>query len=202
MKIVHVETLISTGAFPQSPEWKRRRRMIHAAVKAVDWPPCSGKFTIYPESGKKRGEGNGVRPIKDRCLQQLLSSGWRPEQAVDLGELTQLGDVDAILNTKYGRIAFEWETGNISSSHRALNKMALGLMRGVLVGAALVVPSRKLYRFLTDRIGNFDELLPYLDLWKSIPCANGVLEIIVIEQDAESTSVPRIPKGTDGRANG
>lgn len=175
---------------------------MHAAVKAVDWPAGSGIFTIFPESGTKRGEGNGVRPIKDRCLQHLIANGWRPEQAVDLGELTRLGDVDAILNTKRGRIAFEWETGNISSSHRALNKMALGLMRGVLVGAALVVPSRKLYRFLTDRIGNFDELLPYLDLWKAIPCANGVLEIIVIEQDAESTSVPRIPKGTDGRANG
>jgi hypothetical protein len=171
-------------------------------VKAVDWPPGTGKFTIYPQRGKKRGEGNGVRPIKEQCLRHLLSNGWRTEQAVDAGEFTRLGDVDAILITKSGRIAFEWETGNISSSHRALNKMAIGLMRGVLVAAILVVPSRKLYRFLTDRVGNFDELVPYLDLWKSIPCTNGVLEIVVIEQDAESTNVRRIPKGTDGRATG
>jgi hypothetical protein len=70
----------------------------------------------------------------------------------------------------------------------------------LLVGAALVVPSRNLYRWLTDRIGNYPEIEPYLDLWKSIPCTNGVFEIIVIEQDAESTGVPKIPKGTDGRA--
>lgn len=73
-------------------------------------------------------------------------------------------------------------------------------MRGALVGATLVVPSRQLYRWLTDRIGNFQELRPYLDLWKAIPCENGVFEIVEIEQDVESLDVPRIPKGTDGRA--
>ena len=94
----------------------------------------------------------------------------------------------------------EWETGNISSSHRALNKMAIGLMKHQLVGATLVIPSRKLYKWLTDRIGNFQELVPYLNLWKGIPCDNGILEIVVIEHDAESFDVPRIPKGTDGRS--
>jgi hypothetical protein len=80
--------------------------------------------------------------------------------------------------------------------------MALGLLKGVLVCGVLVVPSRKLYPYLTDRIGNFAELAPYLDLWKSIPCKSGVLEIVVIEHDATSHSVPRIPKGTSGRALG
>lgn len=78
--------------------------------------------------------------------------------------------------------------------------MALCLLRKQLVAATLVVPSRRLYRFLTDRIGNYSELEPYVDLWRSIPCTSGVLEIVVIEHDAESTSVPRIPKGTDGRS--
>jgi hypothetical protein len=94
----------------------------------------------------------------------------------------------------------EWETGNISSSHRALNKMALGLLKEVITAGVLVVPSRLLYPYLTDRIGNFAELVPYLDLWKSIPCKTGVLEIVVIEHDATSIQVPRIPKGTSGRA--
>jgi hypothetical protein len=40
----------------------------------------------------------------------------------------------------------------------------------------------------------------YLDLWKSVPAKNGVLQITVIEHDAESFNVPRIPKGTDGRS--
>jgi hypothetical protein len=55
---------------------------------------------------------------------------------------------------------------------------------------------------LTDRIGNWEELAPYADLWKSIPCKNGVLEIVVVQHDAASTKVPRIPKATDGRASG
>ena len=78
--------------------------------------------------------------------------------------------------------------------------MALGLLKGLLAGGILIVPSRKLYNYLTDRVGNISELEPYLDLWCSIPSKEGVLEVIVVEHDAESTNVPRIPKGTDGRA--
>jgi len=200
MKITHVETLISTGEFPSSKRWKTVRTKLHRAIKAVDWPPGSKKFTIYPESGKKRGEGNGVKPIKNECISQLLAQGWSAETQFEDANFSMLGGLDATLYTRDGLIAMEWETGNISSSHRALNKMALCMLRHQLAAATLVVPSRRLYRFLTDRIGNYSELEPYLDLWRSIPCSNGVLEIVVIEQDAESTSVPRIPKGTDGRS--
>lgn len=198
MKIVHVERLISEGSFPRSREWKRIRSGLHDAVRAVDWPLGSGKFTIHPQSGKRRGEGNGVKPIKTECLVRLC--GWQSEVALDVLGSVNPGELDAVFNAKAGLVAMEWETGNISSSHRALNKLAIELMRGELVAATLVVPSRKLYKWLTDRIGNFQELHPYLDLWKSIPCENGVFEIVVIEQDAESLDVPRIPKGTDGRA--
>ncbi len=103
---------------------------------------------------------------------------------------------------RMGAIVAEWETGNISSSHRSMNKMLMLLSQGVIAAGVLVVPSRELYSYLTDRIGNFNELQPYLTLWKSFPCQKGVLEIIVIEQDACSTDVPKIPKGTDGRAKG
>jgi hypothetical protein len=53
---------------------------------------------------------------------------------------------------------------------------------------------------LTDRIGNFDEIEPYIELWKSLNLNSGVLIIIVIEHDEESIEVKKIPKGTDGRA--
>lgn len=200
MKITHVETLIATGDFAVSKRWKTVRSKLHRAIKAVDWSPGSKKFTIYPQSGKKRGEGNGVKPIKNECISQLLAQGWSTETQFEDENLSTLGGLDATLLTRDGLVAMEWETGNISSSHRALNKMALCLLRNQLVAATLVVPSRRLYRFLTDRIGNYSELEPYVDLWRSIPCTNGVLEIVVIEHDAESTSVPRIPKGTDGRS--
>ena len=130
----------------------------------------------------------------------LKEQGWKLEEPLDIATVKRPGRLDAVLETGYGPVALEWETGNISSSHRALNKMALGLLKGVLACGILVVPSRRLYGYLTDRIGNIDELEPYLDLWRSIPCKRGVLDIIVIEHDAISTAVPRIPKGTDGRA--
>lgn len=200
MKIVGVEVLQSCGKYAASKEWRTTRLMLHDAVKRVSWPPGSKYFTIYPESGKKRGEGNGVKPIKNELMHELQENGWKLEEPLDMAILKRPGKLDAVLYTAYGPVALEWETGNISSSHRALNKMALGLLKGVLACGILIVPSRSLYKYLTDRVGNIAELEPYVELWRSIPCKEGVLEVVVVEHDAESTSVPRIPKGTDGRA--
>lgn len=206
MKILRTETLISCGAFATSLEWQGIREKLHKAIREVEWPSGSGQFTIYPESGKKRGEGNGVKPIKDGLISELRRQGWSTEDRlalkVDEAIVHRPGGLDAVFMASTGPVALEWETGNISSSHRALNKMSLGLLKGVLAAGILVVPSRELYKFLTDRIGNISELEPYLDLWRALPCANGVLEIVVIEHDATSKAVPRIPKGTDGRAAG
>jgi len=88
------------------------------------------------------------------------------------------GKLDAVLYTDHGPVALEWETGNISSSHRALNKMVVGLLNGLLICGVLVVPSRALYRFLTDRVGNMDELEPYFDMWRSVRCGAGILEVV------------------------
>jgi hypothetical protein len=202
MKIVREETLLSCGKYAASKEWKKTRDSLYKAIRGVDWPRGSGKFTIYPEAGKERGQGNGVKPIKLGLIEELERQGWKAEQPLDIAILKRPGKLDAVLYTKYGPVALEWETGNISSSHRALNKMALGLLKGILACGILVVPSRNLYRYLTDRVGNMEELAPYLDLWRSIPCKQGVLEIVAIEHDATSTKVPRIPKGTSGRALG
>lgn len=201
MKIVREVTLLSSGAFAESAEWKATRKSLYQAIREVDWPRGSGTFTIHPESGKKRGMGNGVTPIKNGLMTELVRQGWKTEQKLVLPEGRQPGKVDAILTTASGRVALEWETGNISSSHRALNKMVLGMQFSALKAGILVVPSRALYKFLTDRIGNMDELEPYVPFWKAFPLAEGVLEIVCIEHDAESVNVPRIPKGKDGRAS-
>lgn len=200
MRIIRVEVLQSIGDFARSGQWTSIRTELHDAVTRLDWPPGSGSFTIYPESGKKRGQGNGVKPIKAGLMHELEEKGWKVEEPLNIATVNRPGKLDAVRTTPLGPVALEWETGNISSSHRALNKMALGLMKGVLAGGVLVVPSRKLYKYLTDRVGNISELEPYFDLWRAIPCQGAVLEVVVVEQDAESRDVPRIPKGTDGRA--
>ena len=80
--------------------------------------------------------------------------------------------------------------------------MCVGLLNGGLVAGVLVLPTRTMYPYLTDRIGNYEELQPYFPLWRSIPISQGFLMIMAIEHDYVSTDVRRIPKGTDGRALG
>lgn len=61
-------------------------------------------------------------------------------------------------------------------------------------------PLVKLYPYLTDRIGNYEELLPYFPVWKHIPVQRGLMLVIAIEHDATDSQAPLIRKGTDGRA--
>ena len=178
------------------------RRQIHRAVRSCEWPVGSGSFTIYPQSGKKRGEGNGVKPIRDRFVEDLQTQGWTIEGKAQNAMGEGLGGFDAVLPGPAGPVVVEWETGNISSSHRSMNKLTMLVSSGIIAAGTLVVPSRALYVYLTDRIGNINELKPYFDLWRSVPCRQGVLEIVVAEHDAISEQVPRIPKATDGRARG
>jgi len=203
MKIVEHHDILAVGPFATSADWSKACDDVDEAVRVTDWPHGSGSFTIFPESGKKRGEGNGVVPIKKPCLQALESRGWRTESLprIEQGVLAT-GDLDALYEASSGYIGFEWETGNISSSHRAVNKLLLTLQLGGIRGGILVVPSDELKQYLTDRIGNIGELRPYFPLWRSVVVCEGALRIVVVEHDATSWDVPRIPKGTDGRAQG
>ena len=194
------ERLIDTGGFSQSEQWQQIEGHIKAAIMSIQWPPGSGSFTLYDQPGKKPGEGNGVKPIKEACMQTLKGLGWHLETRVDIATVKRPGPMDATYPVGDRLFCVEWETGNISSSHRALNKMALGILKGVLIGGALIVPTREMYRYLTDRVGNLLELEPYFPLWKSLNVGEGLLAVLAVEHDAVSKDVRRIVKGTDGRA--
>jgi hypothetical protein len=209
VKVVRFEAIISNGPFPESETFHRVERELREAVDHVRWPRGAGQFTIFPQSGKKRLEGNGVKPIKLGFQDLLKSRGWLLEQRQrrrDSDKRTALmpGAFDAWVDLQSeGFLPFvaEWETGNISSSHRALNKMAIAMLEKRLVGGVLVLPTRNLARFLTDRVGNYEEIEPYVPLWQSLK-ARGYLGLIAVEHDGESLDVERIPKGSDGRAIG
>jgi hypothetical protein len=102
------------------------------------------------------------------------------------------------------RCAVEWETGNISSSHRSMNKLCLVMMAELIDIGVLIVPSRALYPHLTDRIGNWMELSPYLPLWHQLgsQLKRGLLAITVVEHDelTDDKTIPYIPQGSDGRS--
>ncbi|AFZ31169.1 restriction endonuclease BamHI [Gloeocapsa sp. PCC 7428] len=195
MKIVQEISLISVGGFEESGDWSIVRAEIREAISLIVHPPGASNFTINPTK-----HGNGVKPIKEAGMIALKDRfGWRLETSINYATRSP-GKVDATKVLDSYLFALEWETGNISSSHRAINKMVLGLLRGVFLGAVLVLPSRKLYPYLTDRIGNYEELEPYFDVWRAVRLQEGFLAIFVIEHDQVDSNVPTITKGTDGRA--
>jgi hypothetical protein len=202
MKIVQEISLISVGSFEESNDWSIIRTEIRGAISLIVHPSDSLSFTINPTK-----HGNGVTPIKEACMIALKDRfGWRLETPIRFTgvfttkEKVFTSKVDAARATDDLPFALEWETGNISSSHRAINKMVLGFLTQTLVGGILILPSRKLYHYLTDRIGNYDELFPYFDVWRAVPFEKGFIAIFVIEHDQIDSNVPTITKGTDGRA--
>ena len=201
MKIVHTQDIVRRGALAGSADIKAIFEEVESAIKTISWPSGADGFYLDPSSkGKGRGEGNGVKPIKEACITYLKDHGWEDELRLRPRGVAGTGPLDAVKSTPFGLFAIEWETGNISSSHRALNKICLGVLDKELAGGILVLPSTNLYPFLTDRIGNYRELVPYLPLWERIPYIEGVISLIVVEQDGLKEGTPRIPKGTDGRA--
>lgn len=196
MKIIRTEVLVNSGHFFNTDQFQAVFNEIRDAISKVVWPLGSQYFSIKPVK-----KGNGVKPIKNGCMIHLESLGWRLEERLLISSGMRPGPLDAVKTLPDGRLlALEWETGNISSSHRALNKMTLGILQGALAGGILILPSRKMYNFLTDRIGNFQEIEPYFPQLKRPDISNGFLAVIEIEHDLEDQNSPLIPKGTDGWA--
>lgn len=197
LKLVKTEILVDKGEFSSTEDWARIRNDIQQAIRSMEWPPGSGKFVLYDEE-----HGSGVTPIKEMFAGLVSEQNvrWKRETQMLIPARIRPGDID--LSTTVGTKTFgvEWETGNISSSHRAMNKLALGLLTGFLIGGILITPSRNMYPYLTDRIGNFEELSPYFPIWKSIPITEGLLAVLAVEQDEVSKTVQRFHKGTNGRA--
>jgi hypothetical protein len=197
MRILPFEYLLKVGQFANSSAWRSLEQQIVRAIGTVVWPPGAPDFTLFP-----RRDANGVTPIKSECMRHLQSSGWELEVRLPISSVANPGPLDAVYRIGDRFFCVEWETGNISSSHRAMNKMALGLVRGVLIGGALILPSGEMARYLTQRVGNLPEFAPYFPLYRALNVAEGLLVVIPIEHDGVSFDVPRIPKGTDGRARG
>jgi hypothetical protein len=200
MRLVEHDVLISAGDFPASRECADIVAVVKSSIASMVWPPGSDSFTLYEEFGKEAGKGNGVTPIKKMFMSKLQKAGWSLETDIDVATFRKPGAIDASFPCRGKLFCVEWETGNISSSHRALNKLTLGMMREVIIGGILILPTRAMYRYLTDRVGNYSEIQTYFALWEALPVKEGYLAVMAIEHDYLSKKVPRFPKGTDGRA--
>ncbi|SDJ19920.1 hypothetical protein [Proteiniclasticum ruminis] len=201
MKINHILPLVNINNTFNDIRVQSMLEILQLRITQMEHPLGSKLFHLNPIR-----QGNGVKTIKDTLMKSLTSDGWVLEHRLDLS-VTQRkpGPIDAVLplndgSSKY--IAIEWETGNISSSHRAVNKLVSGLLTEKILCGVLILPSSEMYRYLTDRVGNFDELQPYFQVWSkaNYPVEEGCIVVIEVEHDLLSTDVPLLAKGTDGRA--
>ncbi|MDY7220680.1 PDDEXK family nuclease [Halalkalibacterium halodurans] len=195
MKILRKTFLIDDGSFSETPEFDKIMDNIEDAIRAIKNPKESDGFFLYDKK-----QGSGVKPIKDAFIEKLNTLGWEDETIVQNPSIKKR-KIDSSLQLSNGQyFGVEWETGNISSSHRAINRLKKGMLEGDLAGGILVLPSRKMYYYLTDRIGNYQELEPYFDVMGDTAEIKGLLGVIEIEHDGVGQDIPAIKKGTDGRA--
>lgn len=227
MKWVRTMVLFDQGDVISSSGWQKVHEDYIASIQEIKHPPGSNDLTIREKTQKPNGQWNrnGVLYLRNTFVQNMKNKGWNTEESVDLNRIRQpfsatlypdtssryeqpvsseYGGFDVVTTYEGIKIAVEWETGNVSSSHRSMNKLAISLEKGIIQVGVLIVPSRNLYQHLTDRVGNIEELSGYLALWESMKAgvSRGLLAITVVEHDAltKDASIPYLAVGNDGRA--
>lgn len=143
---------------------------------------------------------NGVGPVKEMCYQILEEQYlWFREKPLTYfhDDVQKGGPIDVYKEFGSGKDSFkvglEFETGNVSSAHRSMNKLCVGIKKQELDMAILMMPIKQMSFYLTDRVSNYEEVEPYLFLHDDIP-------FVVFGFDAEEYSLtePPLPKGKDG----
>lgn len=206
MRIIQTAVIQNTRNYAGTADYQLVYGMIVSAIQNMQNPPGSGTFLLRERApGAKKRAGrtvNGVDAIKTGFMEYLRAIvGWNFEERVT----STLGACDAVYHFQSGRKPFivEWETGNISSTHRATNRILTAIMRNDASGGVVILPSAEMYAHLTDRIGNFREMEPYIDLYRQLdmlsvePYFFGYIEI---EQDGLSDTISYLSGRNDGLA--
>ena len=228
MKWLRTLILFDQGNVVSSSDWKAIHDSYVRSIRSIDHPKGSGKLRLRRKSKitKSQWRRNGVSYLRARFLDHMRGAeGWQCESDVDLSRNREQPSIKLYptlesyrepITSDFGgfdfrttgpdgtKVAIEWETGNISSSHRSMNKLAIALSGGIVHVGVLIVPSRQLYEHLTDRIGNIGELSGYLSMWESLKSSvkKGLLAITVVEHDelTDDSEFPYLTMGNDGRA--
>lgn len=228
MKWLRTLVVFDSGDVVSTTGWQSVHECCVRAIQSIDFPAGAGGLTLRRRSRRPDGQWNrnGVGYLRSRFVRHMVDdAGCRAEAGFDLGPdrsppdlhlypslepyrepiTSHFGEFDLATTASDGTlVAVEWETGNISSSHRSMNKLVIALSEGVAQAGVLIVPSRDLYEHLTDRIGNIGELSGYLSMWKdlAVRVERGLLAISVVEHDAltDDATFPYLPTGDDGRA--
>jgi len=228
MKWLRTLVIFDQGDLVTTSDWQTIHKSYVRSIQSIDFPEGANSLKLRRKVRRPDGQWNrnGVIYLKRRFLDHMVNAeNWHAEVGFDLGKdrvppdlrlypssklhrepiTSKFGGFDLLTTAPAGtHVAIEWETGNISSSHRSMNKLAIALTTGKIQVGILVVPSRNLYEHLTDRIGNIGELSGYLSMWKDLEARveRGLLAISVVEHDSltDDQAFPYLPAGKDGRA--
>lgn len=228
MKCLRTLIIFDRGSVALSDDWRIIHDSYVRSIQSIGFPQEAGTLTLRRKVKRPDGQWNrnGVVYLKRLFLGHMtITEGWRAEVGFDLGRnrtppdvhlypdmttyqepiTSEFGGFDLVTTAPNGtHVAIEWETGNISSSHRSMNKLAIALSTGKVQAGVLIVPSRNLYEHLTDRIGNIGELSGYISMWKDLEARvqRGLLAISVVEHDmlTDDPDFPYLPAGDDGRS--
>ena len=143
---------------------KAYNEVVRSASKIV-WPKRSKQLIV----NNSQKNNNGVTPLKDPFYKNLEEKyNWYREKSLKvLKEKKKGGPIDAYKVFKSAdkelKVGLEFETGNISSTHRSMNKLLLGLDEKELDLAIIIFPVKDLAFCLTDRVANYEELEPYFE---------------------------------------
>jgi hypothetical protein len=228
MRWLRTIVIFDRGNVISSSDWQAIHESYVRSIQRIDFPKGTGTLTLRRKAMRADGQWNrnGVGYLKNRFIAHMLTDEkWECEGGFDLGRdrlppelrlypslepyrepiTSEFGGFDFVTTAPEGtRVGIEWETGNISSSHRSMNKLAFALAKGKLHVGVLIVPSRALYQHLTDRVGNIGELSGYLAMWKDHQARvkRGLLAISVVEHDqlTDDAKFSYLRSGADGRA--
>lgn len=147
---------------------------------------------------------NGVVPIKERCYEILEDTyGWFREKPLDYfhNDAKKGGPIDVYKefsdNQHIIKVGLEFETGNISSAHRSMNKLCVGICKQEIDLAFLMMPVFDTAYYLTDRVSNYEELAPYLEpLLQDYPFV-----VFGFAAQQYDKNAPLLPKGKDGMSS-
>lgn len=154
----------------------------------------------FNDSMKK---GNGVRPVKHECYRILEEEyGWYREKPLNVlkHKYHKGGPIDVYKEYPQYEPVFkaglEFETGNVSSAHRSANKLRLGMKYDELDISFLMMPIEYMHKFLTDRVSNYEEIEPYMEVYDEVP-----MIFFGFEADVYDKEFPFLPKGKDGMSD-
>ena len=175
------------------------------AYQAYDEVMCSIRNNVSPGNdifilNDSHKNCNGVVPVKEECYRILEEDyhWYREKPLTYFHEDAQKGGPIDVYKEFYFRgsvfmAGLEFETGNISSAHRSMNKLRVGIIKGELDIAFLMMPIKRMSFYLTDRVSNYEELEPYFVLLDDVPFV-----IFGFDADEYNSDAPLLAKGKDG----